>query len=230
MINFSEITRKKLNSRPFAWAEIGNLYSPANAAALASSFPHDNFKTVEACGGEKSYSYEARELIAMGSDSISYREQLSEAWLALAQDLLSGGYREAMSLLTGLDLSKRQMEVNVFHYGPGAHLGPHRDLPEKIATHVFYFNREWRFEQGGCLAILNSVDPGDVFAEVLPIAGNSAAFIRSENSWHEVTRVADGCNESRRSMTVTFYPSDSVSSMWPPGDTTELHNYGCMHP
>lgn len=225
MINFAEISRKKLLAQPFAWTEIKNLYTPTHAAALASSFPHDNFKTVEAYGGEKSYSYEARALIGMGSDSISNPEKLSKEWFALALDLLSSSYRDAMSTLTGLDLGATQMEVNVFHYGPGAHLGPHRDLPEKIATHVFYFNQEWRLEDGGCLAILNSSDATNVAAHILPIAGNSAAFIRSENSWHEVTRVRDGCNQSRRSMTVTFYPFTSVSSMWPPEDATQLHDY-----
>jgi Rps23 Pro-64 3,4-dihydroxylase Tpa1-like proline 4-hydroxylase len=226
MINFAEISSTKLNARPFAWAEIGNLYSPANATALASSFPRDNFKTIEAYGGEKSYFYEARALIGMGSNSVSNLEQLSDAWLELAYDLLSDRYREAMSLLTGLDLGTRQMEVNVFHYGPGAHLGPHRDLPEKIATHVLYFNNDWKLEDGGCLAILNSSDAANVAAQVLPIVGNSAAFIRSEQSWHEVTRVRDSCKQSRRSMTVTFYPTSSISSMWPPGDTAQLHEYG----
>ena len=206
MINFAEISRKKLRDQPFAWAEIGNLYSPADATALASSFPGDNFKTIEAYGGEKSYFYEARALIGMGADSISNPEQLSDAWLELANDLLSDTYRKVMSSLTGLDLNTGQMEVNVFHYGPGAHLGPHRDLPEKIATHVFYFNNEWKLEDGGCLAILNSSDPTHVAAQVLPIVGNSAAFIRSEHSWHEATRVRHGCKQSRRSMTVTFYP------------------------
>ena len=226
MINFAGISRKKLKDQPFAWAEIGNLYSPADATALASSFPRDNFKTIEAYGGEKSYFYDARALIGMGANSVSNPEQLSDAWLELANDLLSDTYRKVMSSLTGLDLNTGQMEVNVFHYGPGAHLGPHRDLPEKIATHVFYFNNEWKLEDGGCLAILNSSDPAHVAAQVLPIVGNSAAFIRSEHSWHEVTRVRHGCKQSRRSMTVTFYPSSSVSSMWPAGDVAPLHEYG----
>ena len=179
MINFAEISRKKLRDQPFAWAEIGNLYSPADATALASSFPRDNFKTIEAYGGEKSYFYDARALIGMGANSVSNPEQVSDAWLELANDLLSDTYRKVMSSLTGLDLNTGQMEVNVFHYGPGAHLGPHRDLPEKIATHVFYFNNEWKLEDGGCLAILNSSDPTHLVAQVLPIVGNSAAFCRS---------------------------------------------------
>ena len=101
MINFAEISRKKLRDQPFAWAEIGNLYSPADATALASSFPRDNFKTIEAYGGEKSYFYDARALIGMGANSVSNPEQLSDAWLELANDLLSDTYRKVMSSLTG---------------------------------------------------------------------------------------------------------------------------------
>jgi Rps23 Pro-64 3,4-dihydroxylase Tpa1-like proline 4-hydroxylase len=161
----------------------------------------------------------------MGRNEISGSSGLSKAWSSLARDLLSAEYRAAMSGLTGIDLSTAPMEVNVYHYGPGALLGPHRDLPEKRVVHVFYFNRDWDTKDGGCLSILNSARPDDVCATIRPHVGNSAAFIRSDNSWHEVTRVADNCRESRRSMTVTFYRPGSVSSMWPEGDPSPLHTY-----
>jgi SM-20-related protein len=225
MIDLPQISRHTLQTEPFAWAEIGNLYSPRNAAALAASFPCDHFKTVMSYGGEKDYEYEARALIAMGADTISQAETLSEAWLSLARGLLSPAYRIAMSLLTGRDLTAAPLEVNVFHYGPGACLGPHPDLTDKLVTHVLYFNQSWNRADGGCLNILRSADAADMAAEVLPIVGNSVVLVRSENSWHAVSRVVDGCHRSRRSLTATFYQHGSVSSMWPPGDTTPLHNY-----
>ncbi len=55
--------------------------------------------------------------------------------------------------------------------------------------------------------------------------GNSAVLVRSENSWHAVSRVRDGCRISRRSLAITFYRPGSPSTMWPAGDTTPLHNY-----
>ena len=61
-----------------------------------------------------------------------------------------------MTRLTGCDLATVPMEVNVFHYGPGAWLGPHVDLEDKIVTHVLYFNTEWNAADGGCLSILRS--------------------------------------------------------------------------
>jgi len=225
MIDLTQIARHTLETRPYAWVAVGNLFAPKDAAALCGSFPCDNYKTVSGYGGEKDYEYEARELIGMGAEAVSHRESLSAPWLKLARDLLSPSYRVAMSLLTGCDLTIVPIEVNLFHYGPGASLGPHPDLEDKIVTHVLYFNRSWDAGDGGCLSILRSADPSDVVAEVPPIVGNSAVLVRSHNSWHAVSRVAPGCRLSRRSMTVTFYRHGSVSTMWPPGDAAPLHRY-----
>jgi Rps23 Pro-64 3,4-dihydroxylase Tpa1-like proline 4-hydroxylase len=161
----------------------------------------------------------------MGADTITNPDDLSEAWRTLALDLLSPEYRAAMTTLTGCDLTEAPMEVNVFHYGPGGSMDAHRDLPEKIVTHVLYFNRSWNATDGGCLRILRSSDPSDMVAEIPPLAGYSSVIIRSENSWHAVSRVASDAAISRRSVTVTFYRPGSVSTMWPSGDNTPLHRY-----
>ena len=121
MIDLSQIFRQALQTQPYAWAPIGNLFSPTDGAALAASFPREHFKTISYYG-ERDYEYEARALIAMGADAVSHPEELSEAWLGLAGDLLSAAYRVALSQLSGCDLTTAPMEVNVFHYGPGANL------------------------------------------------------------------------------------------------------------
>lgn len=230
MLDLNRITGGTLNREPFRWAAIDGLYAPRDAAALAATYPHDHFKLVQGYGGEKDYEYEARPLIAMGSDRVSFEEKLSDSWRALARDLLSAAYRASLSTLTGVDLSGAPLEVNVFHYGPGASLGPHSDLPDKVVTHVLYFNESWNAEDGGCLSILREKDPNAVVAEVLPIVGNSAILVRSDDSWHAVSRVVRGSATSRRSVTVTFYRPGSVSSMWPEDDRTPLHDYGMRKP
>jgi len=223
MIDLSWISRSAIQSQPYTWAAIGNLFSAEDAATLADSFPRDHFKTISYYG-ERDYEYEARALITM-QGAISHPEELSEAWLRLARDLLAPEYRATLSLLTGCDLAAAPMEVNVFHYGPGANLGPHCDLEDKIATHILYFNHSWNREDGGCLTVLRSGDPADVAAEVDPTVGNSALVVRSEKSWHAVSRVVEGCRLSRRSLTATFYRQGSISTMWPPGDKSTLHRY-----
>lgn len=225
MIELTQIARHRLQTQPYAWGAVSNLFSPQAALALAATFPCDHFKTVASYGGEKDYAYEARELIAMGAMTISHPEELSAAWLGLAHDLLSPAYRVAMSLLTGCDLTTVPMEVNLFHYGPGACLGPHPDLDDKLVTHVIYFNQSWDRKDGGCLTILGSADPNDITAEIPPIVGNSVVLVRSKNSWHAVSRVLTNCRNSRRSLTLTFYRPGSVSTLWPPDDNTPLHRY-----
>jgi SM-20-related protein len=226
VIDLTRIDAQTLSTEPYSWAFIGELFSPSDAAALVESYPEDSFKTLIGSDGEKGWEYEARSLIHMGASAPSHPENLSREWQQLADDLVSPGYREAMSRLTGLDLTASPIEVNVFHYGPGAWMGPHKDLADKIVTHILYFNEEdWDPGTGGCLAILRSSEMSDVETEIPPVVGNSAVLVRSEQSWHAVSRVADGSSTSRRSVTVTFYKPGAVSTMWPPGEETPLHRY-----
>ena len=225
IMQFEAIENCVLRSEPYGWAAVEGLYLAQDAVALAATFPRDHYKSVKGYDGEKEYGYEARELIAMGSKTISHGADVSTSWQRLAVDLLSPRYRAALSRLSGIDLSNLQMEANAFHYGPSAWLGPHLDLRDKIVTHVSYFNPAWDIADGGCLQILRSSSMLDAVHVAAPIVGRSVVLVRSEKSWHAVSRVDPRCRESRRSVTVTFYRDHSVSTMWPPGDTTLTHDY-----
>jgi len=225
MIDLTRLDPKLLSTEPYEWAFVGGLFEPQDAAALAASFPHDNFRTVRGYDGEKGYSYEARSLIGMGADAPSHVESLSPAWRRLADELLSPAYRAAVGRLVARELDSLLMDANVFHYGPGAWLGPHRDLRAKLLTHVFYFNETWNIEDGGCLTILRSLDVSSEVSRVAPIVGNSVVLVRLGKSWHAVSPVVKSCARSRRGMTVAFHSPGSVSTLWPPGDKTPLHQY-----
>jgi lipopolysaccharide transport system ATP-binding protein len=225
ILRFERLARASLVRRPFEWAQVDRLYSPRQAAALAASYPTDRFKTVDGFDGEKHYAYEARALVHLGATSVDAPESLSEGWRRLGCDLLSTSYRNALSRLIGRDLSTAPMEAYVCHYGTDAWLGPHLDLQEKIVTHVLYFNTEWNEANGGCLKILNSKSMEDDVATILPVVGNSSVLVRSDCSWHAVSRVRKDAGESRRSMNVIFYRPGAESTMWPKGDTPPLHDY-----
>lgn len=225
IIDWGAIDKQNLETEPFEWAFVNGLYSPIDAKSLADTFPHDNFKTVKGYDGEKGYEYEARALIHMHANEVHAADRLSDSWRRLAEDLLSPAYRAAMTRLTGRDLMTAPMEAYVCHYGPGAWLGPHLDLKDKILTHVFYFNWSWNNADGGCLDVLGSADMSDIVSEIAPTVGNSSVLIRSDRSWHSVSRVVEGCRHSRRSMNVIFYHPGSVSTMWPPGESAPLHDY-----
>lgn len=230
MLRINRLEEETLEKDPFEWKFIDGLFTSGDAAALAGSFPLDKFKDVKGYDGEKSYVYASRSLIHMGATSLSHANGLSPAWREFGNDLLSPEYRAAMTRLTGRDLSLTPLEVNVVHYGPGTWLGPHLDLKAKITTHVFYFNETWDPRDGGCLQILRSSAPADIAAEVNPIVGNSALIVRSEKSWHTVSRVDAKCRLSRRSMNVIFHEPGSVSTMWPPNETPSLHDYTVAAP
>ncbi len=225
IVKFDELSRAKLNKSPFDWAFVNNLFSQSDAQSLAATYPCDSYKTVKGFDGEKGYEYEARPLIHMGSNSIEFSNELSPAWRRLAIDLLSPNYREAVSTLTKIDLTRVPMEAYVCHFGDGAWLGPHVDLKDKIMTHVFYFNEHWDSKNGGCLNILRSSNISDTVAEITPVVGNSSVLVRSGNSWHSVSPVVNGSHTSRRSMNVIFYHPGAKSTMWPPNDKTPLHRF-----
>ncbi|MBK6479133.1 MAG: 2OG-Fe(II) oxygenase [Saprospiraceae bacterium] len=223
MIQIENIEKSKIETTPYEWCFIDDLFSNEDKRHLSSTYPMDHFKSVNGYDGEKSYVYECRNLIHMGAGMASFSDDLNTVWVKLAQDLLSDQYRLALSKLCQKDLSLVPMEVNIFHYSPGTWMGPHVDLKDKIVTHVIYFNQTWDDSQGGCLSILNSNDPGDLFRRISPITGHSVVLVRSNHSWHAVEKVKQNIDQSRRSMTVTFYHPGSVSTMWPPNDTSELH-------
>jgi SM-20-related protein len=225
VINFARIEKAHLATDPFEWALVTDVFSGAAARALAVTFPRDSFKTVSGYADDRGWAYESRALIPFGTSDVAGRAGLSRAWRRLADDLRGPAYRAAMTRLTGRDLTTAPMEAYVCHFGPGGYQGPHRDLPEKIVTHVFYFNATWSHADGGCLAILRSREVSDVAREVPPIVGGSAVIVRSERSWHAVSAVVDGVHRSRRTMNVIFYQPGAVSTMWPPGDATPLHRY-----
>ena len=224
MINLSRIEEQKLATEPFEWACANDVFSSRDALSLVDTFPRDGYKTVKGHDGERGWEYQSRALIHLDANTFS-PEGLSEPWRELAADLLSSGYRNAMSRLTGRNLTSAPMEAYICQYGAGSFQGPHRDLPEKVVTHVFYFSRTWNSAEGGCLNILRSRDSSDAFAEIVPSIRNTAVLVRSDSSWHSVSPVADRCRRSRRTMNVIFYHRGAVSTMWPPGEPADLHHY-----
>jgi hypothetical protein len=72
VINLERIKNHRLESDPYRWTAITDLYTPADAGELAATYPGDHFKLVSANGGERKYLYEARSLIGMGAKFVSY--------------------------------------------------------------------------------------------------------------------------------------------------------------
>jgi hypothetical protein len=221
VLQIDALFRSHLERIPFAHALVEGLFRPDDAAALAASFPRDHYRIVRGTH-QKAYRYDARPFVAFGTGEVLFPERLSTNWQTLGAELASPGYRRALAELTGVDLDNAPLEVNLFHYGPRSVLEPHLDLPDKLVTHVLYFNQSWERAHGGCLRILRSSDPADFAREILPLVGASAVLVRSDRSWHAVPAVRRGVTHSRRSMTVTFYRPGSTSTLFPRNEDYRL--------
>ena len=213
MINLEVLINEKLNEHPYKWAFLEDIFTPSDAKDLVDQFPMDNYKEVSGYDGEKGYLYNARSLIHMGSKDISNENNLGLVWKSLAHEVISDKFREVLGSFVKVNLKDLSLEVNVIEYGEGAYLGPHLDLKEKVLTMILYFNEHWD-EEGGCLSVLSSKKPEDFIKRIPPIVGNASILIRSDNSWHEVTKVTKILETPRRSLNIIFHTAGSKSTMW----------------
>lgn len=210
----SVLNSAELSDTPYRWGHVGPLFTEVDAVHLADTFPLDEAELRDGTDGRRSWRFHVRCLLPMGGMTPVRAHRLDPAWRRLADGITRSSYRDAMSRLTGFALDDLDIEANLFSYGPGAYQQPHPDLPEKVVTHVLWFNEKWEATNGGCLRILGSKDADDVVQELLPQLGWSAVFVRSANSWHSVTPVSDDAPSERRALVITFHRPGSTSSMW----------------
>ena len=213
MIDFEALAATPLRQVPYEWALTEHALDAGRAGALIDTFPTQDFWQIAGHDGEKSYTYDARPLVILGADRAPNLAPLSNAWQEAVDDLLSPRYREALGEALGTSLDGALMEANVWRWPNAAHLGPHLDMRQKLATHIFYLNAGWNSWWGGCLRILNSKDEEDVAAEIPPQLGNASLLVRSDRSWHTVTPVG-AAPVPRRSLIVTWFHPGSESPTW----------------
>jgi hypothetical protein len=85
-------------------------------------------------------SFRLRCRVPLGGDRAEGAESLSTAWRSLIGEPLSDDYRRAFEQALGRSLEGALLELSAWRWGPAARLGPHVDIPRKLATQVFYFN------------------------------------------------------------------------------------------
>jgi Rps23 Pro-64 3,4-dihydroxylase Tpa1-like proline 4-hydroxylase len=132
-------------------------------------------------------------------------------WQRIANVLQSSEYREAIGRLTELDLSRCPVTLNMWAYGPGDLLGPHRDDPNKILTQVLYLNPEWRPRDGGRLALLTGDTMESAVRHVLPSHGATVIFSPSDHSWHAVEPIT-ASSPMRLSLSLNYWREGTDTS------------------
>ena len=227
-LNLDALRRVRLGDPPHSWGYLSAALAPAAAAALRETFPTVGFWRLRHHDGEKAMQFRLRCLVPLGGDGPVAPESLSPEWRALVDELLSDAYRDAFAEALGQPLDGHLLELSAWRWGSAAHLGPHVDIPRKLASEVFYFNEGWDAAWGGCLQILGSDDPGDVTDELPPTLGSASILVRSDSSWHSVSRVQGGAAEERLSLVATWQHPDTESPFWTlePGGTVRCHARG----
>ncbi len=213
-LDLDALSRVRLGDPPNRWGYLESAVAPAAAAELRATFPTKSFWRFRQHDGEKPMKFSLRCIVPLGGEGASEPESLSPAWLALVDELLSDAYRDAFADALGQPLDDHLLEVSAWRWGATAHLGPHVDLPRKLASQVFYFNDDWDPAWGGCLHILGSDDPGDLKAELPPTLGSSSILVRSDSSWHSVPPVEADAAEERLSLIATWQHADTESPFW----------------
>lgn len=214
VLDLGSIAGAEMRTSPYRWSLVGPLFAPETARRLAGTFPLDEAERRDGTDGRRSWRYRVRCLLPMGRSTPVRPQALDPVWRWFADELAGPEYRRVLSEITGIDLGPLHLEANLFSYEAGAFQEPHPDLPEKVVTHVMWFNEDWKRDGGGCLRILRSKDPEDIAQELLPSLGWSALFVRSPHSWHSVTPVSESAPEERRALVATFHRPGLASSMW----------------
>jgi hypothetical protein len=217
-MELAELSAAELRHDPYEWAFIPRAFSLDHAARLLATFPREGFWRLTGQDGEKSWTYAARPLVTLHAGGPALAGALHPEWRHVAAQLQNESYRRALSTAIGRDLSSALVEASVWRWDAGTNLGPHRDMPSKIVTHVCYFNVGWRPEWGGCLRILRSAEPDDVVEELPPRLGSASLLVRSESSWHSVTPVQPDPAAPRLSLIVTWFEPGSTSPVWSVGE------------
>jgi hypothetical protein len=214
LIDLEALAATELANEPYRWAYLPHAIRPSQAAALRATFPDTGFWHLRNHDGEKAMDFRIRALVPLGSDGIVEPDRLAAPWRLLASELLSPRYREACARALGQSLGDALLELSAWRWGPGAKLGAHVDIPRKLASQVFYFNQEWDPALGGCLRILRSSNPEDVFAELPPSLGSASLIVRSESSWHSVPPIRNDAAAERLSLVATWQHPGTASPFW----------------
>ncbi|GAA1972793.1 2OG-Fe(II) oxygenase [Kitasatospora viridis] len=214
IIDEHAIRSAPLRRTPYRYAVLADSFTdPALTRRLGAEFPREGFALSDrerAEPGQKRYRTFDHQLVRHDRPHTANLAALSPLWQQLVAELRAPGYRAALASLVPQAPDDLALEVRLTRYGPGCWIEPHTDRPDKVVTHLFYFNTGWQSAWQGDFRVLNGPDIEDVADRVRPALGTSLIMIRSDRSWHGVPPVSADCPQDRLTLLVHLHHPDGA--------------------
>lgn len=215
ILDIEAIHQASMRTDPYPHASYENTFT--DVETLLKAFPDNGFeyhaqrKLLETLGRKETpewyqHNVRTRPLLNLGETTPHEPEGLDDCWVALAEDIASAEYREALSDLTGFDVRPYPSQTHFWSFEGGASFKAHVDKPHKLVTHLMYLTENWDPSVGGSFQVLGSDDTSDVVAEYPPYANHSLVLRRTDDAWHSVTGIPRG-GRPRRLVQTWFWVS-----------------------
>lgn len=173
---------------------------------LLDTFPEDLMRApaLRTAGTDKNYLVSHLDVFDRGRWATP-PDALPPPWRSLVRYLTGADYAAAIRRVLDLGDVPMAIEVRISRYPRGGWMSRHTDRPDKVFSHNVYLCPDWDPVWGGELALYDGADAHEPSRSVLPGAGNSVAFRRSDHSWHEVMPVAEDAGRPRCAVLVHGY-------------------------
>ena len=144
--------------------------------------------------------------------------QMAQPWKEFIAELHDSTYQSFIRRMCGLGPRTPRLILTLewYYAWEGCGVSPHCDARRKLATHIFYFNKEedWELSWGGPILIMDdggrlkahsapTFDDLRVAAAIDPRGNGSLLFQRTGHSWHGVRPLASPPGKLRKLFIVT---------------------------
>lgn len=207
--------------QPFLHCEFapGSIVSRVEVATLLRHFPGDLMRapTIRTSGTDKNYMVSHLDVFDRGR-WVTPLADLPSDWYPLLGYLVGGDYLAMIRKVLELGDVAMTIEVRITRYPRAGWMSRHTDRPDKVFSHNIYLCPDWDPAWGGELALYDDADARQPARTVLPGTGNSVAFRRADDSWHEVMPVAETAGRPRCAVLVHGYHAPGTLDQDRPAD------------
>lgn len=227
MINFLAIDNAKIITHPFLHAEFHNLLTSDDVQSLINTLPNGaDQRLSRQQGSDKTYRNTTTVLLELGAVRYNPKNKLSSRWIHFLDLISSRDYRVYCSKMFGSELINCQPEITIRKYQHDDYISAHTDRDCVYATQLIFLNTNWNENWGGLLYFMTDAEKD--YCKFIPHFSSSIMFIRSESSWHRVSKVVQQGVERialqiafwRKSEKVT-YEGREVTDVY--GSTADAH-------